>query len=86
MRQLRQMLRLHRDGVSAREIGRLLGVARSTVQENLGHSAGLSPRQQDQTDRLVDEALALTETVGIRTRRADAHVSLPAAASVPGPG
>ena len=33
MRQLRQMLRLARDGVSAREIGRTLGVARSTVQE-----------------------------------------------------
>ena len=29
MRQLRYMLRLHHDGVSAREIGRTLGVARS---------------------------------------------------------
>ena len=28
MRQLRYMLRLHHDGVSAREIGRTLGVAR----------------------------------------------------------
>ena len=28
MRQLRQLLRLHHDGVSAREIGRRLGVAR----------------------------------------------------------
>ena len=35
MRQLRQMLRLHHDGVSAREIGRTLGVARSTIQNNL---------------------------------------------------
>src|SRR4051794_41827725 len=35
MRQLRQMLRLAREGVSAREIGRTLGVARSTVQDNL---------------------------------------------------
>ncbi len=35
MRQLRQMLRLHYDGVSAREIGRTLGVARSTIQDNL---------------------------------------------------
>ena len=34
MRQLRYMLRLHHDGVSAREIGRTLGVARST-QDNL---------------------------------------------------
>ena len=44
MRQLRQMLRLARDGVSARKIGRTLGVARSTVQDNLkrAEAAGLS--------------------------------------------
>jgi IS30 family transposase len=44
MRQLRQMLRLARDGVSAREIGRTLGVARSTVQDNLkrAEAAGLT--------------------------------------------
>jgi DNA-binding NarL/FixJ family response regulator len=35
MRQLRYMLRLHHDGVSAREIGRTLGVARTTIQDNL---------------------------------------------------
>ena len=35
MRQLRYMLRLRHDGVSAREIGRTLGVARSTIQDNL---------------------------------------------------
>jgi helix-turn-helix resolvase-like protein len=35
MRQLRQMLRLYHDGVSAREIARTLGVARSTIQDNL---------------------------------------------------
>ena len=34
-RQLRYMLRLHHDGVSAREIGRMLGVAGSTIQDNL---------------------------------------------------
>jgi hypothetical protein len=39
MRQLRQMLRLHHDGVSAREIGRTLGVARSTIQDNLKRAA-----------------------------------------------
>ena len=33
MRQIRQMLRLHHDGVSAREIGRTLGLARSTIQD-----------------------------------------------------
>ncbi len=44
MRQLRQLLRLARDGVSAREIGRTLGVARSTVQDNLkrADAAGLA--------------------------------------------
>ena len=35
MRQLRTLLRLHHGGVSAREIGRRLGVARSTIQDNL---------------------------------------------------
>jgi transposase len=35
MRQLRQRLRLHHDGLGAREIGRRLGVARSTIQDNL---------------------------------------------------
>ena len=35
MRQLRHLLRLHHEGVSAREIGRRLGVARSTIQDNL---------------------------------------------------
>jgi IS30 family transposase len=39
MRQIRQMLRLARDGVSAREIGRTLGVARSTIQDNLKRAA-----------------------------------------------
>jgi transposase len=34
MRQLRQMLRLHH-GLGAREIGRRLRVARSTIQDNL---------------------------------------------------
>ena len=44
MRQLRHLLRLHHGGVSAREIGRRLGVARSTVQDNLKRaaSAGLA--------------------------------------------
>jgi IS30 family transposase len=39
MRQLRYLLRLHHDGVSAREIGRLLGVGRSTIQDNLKRTA-----------------------------------------------
>lgn len=35
MRQLRQVLRLAGGGTSAREIGRLTGAARSTVQDAL---------------------------------------------------
>lgn len=57
MRELRQMLRLAYGGVSAREIGRVLGIARSTVQENLGRAAqaGLSwPLPAE----LTDDALA----------------------------
>jgi transposase len=44
MRQLRHLLGLHHDGVNAREIGRRLGVARSTIQDNLkrAEAAGLA--------------------------------------------
>jgi DNA-binding NarL/FixJ family response regulator len=45
IRQLRQMLRLHHDGVSAREIGRTLGVARSTIQDNLERSLVFDPQR-----------------------------------------
>ena len=41
MRQIRQMLRLARDGASAREIGRTLGAARSTIQDNLKRAAAV---------------------------------------------
>ncbi len=46
MRQIKQMLHLARDGASSREIGRTLGIARSTVQDNLtrASSAGLTCR------------------------------------------
>ena len=56
MRQLRQMLRLSRDGVSVRDIAERLGVARSTVQENLkrAEQAGLS---WPLPGALTDEAL-----------------------------
>jgi IS30 family transposase len=42
MRQMRYLLRLHHDGVSAREIGRLLGVARSTIQDSLKRATALN--------------------------------------------
>jgi transposase len=60
MRQLRQMLRLHYDGVSAREIGRRLGAARSTIQDNLKRAkeAGLGwPLGADLTDDILEQRL-----------------------------
>src|SRR5271157_2700271 len=60
MRQLRHLLRLHHDGVSAREIGRLLGVARSTIQDSLKRSAaaGLKwPLPDDVTDDALERQL-----------------------------
>ena len=60
MRQLRHLLRLHHDGVSAREIGRRLGVARSTIQDNLKRAAaaGLSwPLADDVTDDALETRL-----------------------------
>ncbi len=56
MRQLRYLLRLHHDGVSTREIGRLLGVARSTIQDNLKRAAaaGLEwPLPEEATDEVL---------------------------------
>jgi transposase len=60
MRQIRQMLRLARDGVSAREIGRTLGAARSTIQDNLQRAAkaGLSwPLPAELTDAVLEQRL-----------------------------
>ena len=60
MRQLRHLLRLHHDGVSAREIGRRLGVARSTIQDNLKRTAaaGLTwPLSDDVTDDALERQL-----------------------------
>ena len=60
MRQIRQMLRLHHDGVSKREIGRTLGVARSTIQDNLSRAekAGLSlASAADITDAVLEQRL-----------------------------
>ena len=61
MRQLRHLLRLHHDGVSAREIGRRLGVARSTIQDNLKRAAaaGLAwPLADDITDEALERQLS----------------------------
>ena len=60
MRQIRQMLRLARDGVSAREIGRTLGVARSTIQDNLGRARAVGigwPSPAELTDDVLEQRL-----------------------------
>jgi transposase len=60
MRQIRQLLRLHHDGVSAREIGRTLGVARSTIQDNLkrAQAAGIAwPLPADHSDDVLEQRL-----------------------------
>ena len=60
MRQIRQMLRLHHDGVSAREIGRTLGLARSTIQDNLqrAEKAGIGwPLAPELTDGILEDRL-----------------------------
>jgi hypothetical protein len=60
MRQLRQMLRLHHDGLGAREIGRRLGVARSTIQDNLKRveASGLAwPLASDLSDEVLEQRL-----------------------------
>ena len=60
MRQLRHLLRLHHGGVSAREIGRRLGVARSTIQDNLKRAAaaGLKWPLGDVTQRAVPRSVS----------------------------
>jgi transposase len=73
MRQLRHMLRLHHDGVSAREIGRTLGVARSTIQDNLrrAQASGIAwPVPAELTDDILEQRLfARTGTqAGLRRR------------------
>lgn len=60
MRQIRQTLRLASDGISAREIGRMLGVARSTIQDNLkrAQAAELAwPLAADLNDAVLEERL-----------------------------
>jgi len=72
MRQLRQMLRLHHDGVSAREIGRTLGVARSTIQDNLERArvAGIGwPLPSEWTDEVLEQRLFARASVKPGRRR-----------------
>src|SRR5439155_5950893 len=72
MRQMRQMLRLHHDGVSAREIGRTLGAARSTIQDNLKRAAaaGLAwPLAPELTEEELERRLFARPGMKISLRR-----------------
>jgi transposase len=60
MRQLRDLLRLHHDGVSVREIGQRLGAARSTIQDNLKRAAAAElkwPLPDDLTEEALERKL-----------------------------
>ena len=72
MRQLRHMLRLAREGVSAREMGRRLGVARSTIQDNLKRAAAAAlswPLPEDLTDDALEKRLFTHAGVKTGARR-----------------
>ena len=75
MRQLRYLLRLHHNGVSTREIGRPLGVARSTIQDKLKRAAaaGLQgPWPGEATDDLLEQRLlGRTNFAASRMRRGE---------------
>mgnify|MGYP003345850213 CR=1 FL=1 len=60
MRQIRQMLRLHYERVGERQIARTLGIARSTVQDNLKRAlkAGIAwPVPAELTDDVLEQQL-----------------------------
>ena len=60
MRHLRQLIRLNHEGVSAREIARTLGAARSTIQDGLNRAkaSGLVwPLSSDLTDEVLEKQL-----------------------------
>jgi transposase len=80
MRQLRQLLRLHHGGLSAREIGRRMGVARSTIQDNLKRAtaAGLKwPLADDVTDEALELRLFGRTGAPAGQRRLNARRSEP---------
>jgi transposase len=72
MRHIRHLIRLDHEGVGAREIGRTLGLARSTVQDNLERlrAAGLSwPLPAELTDELLEKQLFARAGVRSGSRR-----------------
>ncbi len=73
MRQIRRALRLHHDGAATRDIGRVLGVARSTVQDALKRAAAANlpwPLPEDLDDEALEARLfARTGVVSGARRR-----------------
>lgn len=72
MRQIRHILRLTHDGVGAREIGRRVGVARSTIQDNLRRAAAAGliwPLPDDLTDGALEQRLFARAGVKSGARR-----------------
>ncbi len=69
MRQLRHMLRFARDGASARDIAVTLGVARSTIQDNLKRAAaaGLTSSHRRYADWTSDRFRRWAASVGPET-------------------
>ncbi|WP_195904224.1 transposase, partial [Microvirga lotononidis] len=72
MRQMRQVLRLHASQTSDREIGRIVGAARSTVRDAIqrAKAAGLAwPLPEDLTDAALEEKLFARAGTRVGTRR-----------------
>ena len=72
MRQMRQVLRLHASQTSDREIGRIVGAARSTVRDAIqrAKAAGLAwPLPEDLTDAALEEKLFARAGARVGTRR-----------------
>lgn len=69
MRQLRQMLRLAGSGTSSREIAVVLGIARSTVQDNLRRAAAIG-LSWPLLGELTDDALEKNSSLAMASNRA----------------
>ena len=72
MRQIRHMLQLAHEGVSAREIGRRPGAARSTIQDSLKRAAAAGlvwPLPEGLADDALEQRLFARSGVAIGVRR-----------------
>jgi transposase len=72
VRQIRRLLRLHHEGTATREIGRALGVARSTVQDALkrAEAAGVAwPEAESLTEEDIAARMFSRPGVKVGIRR-----------------